>query len=79
MSNPEVEKDIRALPLPDQVVAIEEAIEDALQGRSVKLFSETHMAATYALPKALGKGVRCRVTPDSAGPGWQIAFSPKNC
>ena len=77
MSIPEVEKDIRALPLTDQVVAIEEAIEDALQGRSVKLFSETHMAATYALPKALDKGVRCRVTPDSADQGWQIAFSPK--
>ena len=77
MSNPEVEKDIRALPLPDQVVAIEEAIEDALQGHSVKLFSGTHMAATYALPKALDKGVRCRVTPDSTGPVWQIAFSPK--
>jgi len=77
MSIPEVEKDIRALPLTDQVVAIEEAIEDALQGRSIKLFSETHMAATYALPKALDKGVRCRVTPDSADQGWQIAFSPK--
>ena len=76
VSKQEIKKDLRELPLPDQLTVIDKSIEDAVLGSISILLSNTHMAATYALPNALRRKVSCRVKPLPAK-CWEINISPK--
>ena len=59
--------DLRGRPPAEQMRAAHEAVERAAAGHAVRIVSELDVVATYVLPAAAERGVRCRLEPPSDG------------
>lgn len=59
--------DLRGRPPAEQMRAAHEAVERAAAGDAVRIVTELDVVATYVLPAAAERGVRCRLEPSSGG------------
>ena len=59
--------DLRGRPPAEQMRAAHEAVERAAAGDAVRILTELDAVATYVLPAAAERGVRCRLEPPSDG------------
>ena len=72
------EIDINDRPVPEQIEFVDQAIKKATQGISSKIITNARIVATYSLPNALKKGVRCRVIPNQEGSVFSINIMPRD-
>ena len=61
----------------NQFQFIDEAIEQAVLGISTTIATRERIVATYALPNAVTKRIRCRVIPDDQSSIFRIHFTPQ--
>ncbi len=61
----------------NQFQFIDEAIEQAALGISTTIATRERIVATYALPNAVTKQIRCRVIPDDQSSIFRIHFTPQ--
>jgi len=59
--------DLRGKPPPEQMQSAHAAVEQAAEGAAVRIITELDVVATYVLPAAAERGVRCRLEPPSEG------------
>ena len=59
--------DLRGRPPAEQMQAAMAAVEHAAEGAALRIISDLDVVATYVLPAAAGRGVRCRLEPPSNG------------
>ncbi|MYA19621.1 MAG: hypothetical protein F4Z25_04985 [Chloroflexi bacterium] len=59
--------DLRGRPPAEQMQAAMAAVEQAAGGAALRIISELDVVATYVLPAAAERGVRCRLEPPSDG------------
>ena len=59
--------DLRGRPPAEQMQAAMAAVERAAEGAALRIISELDVVATYVLPAAAERGVRCRLEPPSDG------------
>lgn len=59
--------DLRGRPPAEQMPAAHAAVERAAGGTAVRIITELDVVATYVLPAAAERGVRCRLEPPSEG------------
>ena len=59
--------DLRGRPPAEQMQAAMAAVEHAAGGAALRIISELDVVATYVLPAAAERGVRCRLEPPSNG------------
>ena len=59
--------DLRGKPPPEQMQSAHAAVEQAAEGAAVRIITELDVVATYVLPAAAERGVRCRLEPPSQG------------
>lgn len=67
--------DLRGTALPRQMESINGALIEVVNGSTITIITEQQMLATYVLPIALDRGVRCRVSPQKEV--WKIELFPK--
>ena len=72
------EIDINDRPVQEQIEFVDQAIKKATQGISSTIITKARIVATYSLPTALQKGVRCRVIPNQEGSVFSINIMPGN-
>ena len=68
--------DINERPVQEQLEFIDQAIIKATQGVATTAITNARIVATYSLPNALKKGVRCRVIPNREGSIFSINILP---
>tara|TARA_Y100000590_G_scaffold460804_1_gene621003 strand:+ start:116 stop:352 length:237 start_codon:yes stop_codon:yes gene_type:complete len=78
MESEEKEIDITEQPVQEQIEFVDQAIMKATEGVSSKIITNARIVATYSLPNALKKGVRCRVIPNQEGSVFSINIVPKD-
>ncbi|MDG1840516.1 MAG: hypothetical protein P8J64_07245 [Dehalococcoidia bacterium] len=61
----------------NQFQFIDEAIEQAVLGIHTTIATRERIVATYALPNAVTKRIRCRVIPDDQSSIFRIHFTPQ--
>ena len=59
--------DLRGKPPPEQMQSAHAAVEQAAAGVAVRIITDLDVVATYVLPAAAERGVRCRLEPPSEG------------
>ena len=59
--------DLRGKPPPEQMQSAHAAVEQAAEGAAVRIITDLDVVATYVLPAAAERGVRCRLEPPSEG------------
>ncbi len=59
--------DLRGRPPAEQMQSAHAAVERAAGGAALRIISDLDVVATYVLPAAAERGVRCRVEPPSDG------------
>ena len=59
--------DLRGRPPAEQMQSAHAAVLRAAEGTALRIISELDVVATYVLPAAAERGVRCRVEPPSDG------------
>ena len=59
--------DLRGRPPAEQMQSAHAAVERAAGGAALRIISELDVVATYVLPAAAERGVRCRLEPPSGG------------
>ena len=59
--------DLRGRPPAEQMQSAHAAVERAAGGAALRIISELDVVATYVLPAAAERGVRCRLEPPSDG------------
>ena len=67
--------DLRGRPPAEQMQSAHAAVERAAEGAALRIISDLDVVATYVLPAAAERGVRCRVEPPSDGVR-QMSLSP---
>jgi len=78
MEADEKEIDINDRPIQEQIEFVDQAIKKATQGVASMIITNARIVATYSLPNALQKGVRCRVIPNPEGSVFSINIMPGN-
>ncbi len=59
--------DLRGRPAAEQMRAAHEAVERAVGGAGMHILTDLEVVATYVLPAAAQRGLRCRVEPPTSG------------
>ena len=59
--------DLRGKPPPEQMQAAHAAVEQAAEGTAVRIITDLDVVATYVLPAAAERGLRCRLEPPAEG------------
>ena len=59
--------DLRGRPPAEQMQSAHAAVERAAGGAALHIISELDVVATYVLPAAAERGVRCRLEPPADG------------
>ena len=59
--------DLRGRPAAEQMHAAHEAVERAAGGAGTRILTDLDVVATYVLPAAAQRGLRCRVEPPANG------------
>ena len=59
--------DLRGKPPPEQMQSAIAAVEQAAGGTAVRIVTDLDVVATYVMPAAAERGVRCRLEPPSNG------------
>ena len=59
--------DLRGKPPPEQMQSAIAAVEQAVGGTAVRIVTDLDVVATYVMPAAAERGVRCRIEPPSEG------------
>ena len=59
--------DLRGKPPPEQMQSAHAAVEQAAGGTAVRIITDLDVVATYVLPAAAERGVRCRLEPPAEG------------
>lgn len=59
--------DLRGKPPPEQMQSAHAVVEQAAEGAAVRIITDLDVVATYVLPAAAERGVRCRLEPPSEG------------
>ena len=67
--------DLRGKPPPEQMQSAHAAVERAAGGTALRIVTDLDVVATYVLPAAAERGVRCRVEPPSDG-AHELSLSP---
>ena len=67
--------DLRGQPPAEQMQRAHAAVERAAGGVALRIVSDLDVVATYVLPAAAERGVRCRVEPPSDGVR-ELSLSP---
>ena len=67
--------DLRGRPPAEQMQSAHAAVERAAEGATLRIISELDVVATYVLPAAAERGVRCRLEPPSDGVR-ELSLSP---
>ena len=68
--------DINDRPVQEQLEFIDQAIIKATEGVATTAITTARIVATYSLPNALKKSVRCRVIPNQEGSIFSINIIP---
>jgi hypothetical protein len=68
--------DINDRSVQEQLEFIDQAIIKATEGVATTAITNARIVATYSLPNALKKGVRCRVIPNQEGSVFSINIIP---
>ncbi len=67
--------DLRGRPPAEQLQSAHAAVERAAGGAALRIVTNLDVVATYVLPAAAERGVRCRVEPPSDG-ARELSLSP---
>ncbi len=67
--------DLRGRPPAEQLQSAHAAVERAAEGAALRIVTDLDVIATYVLPAAAERGVRCRVEPPSDG-ARELSLSP---
>ncbi|MYI83562.1 MAG: hypothetical protein F4056_09905 [Chloroflexi bacterium] len=67
--------DLRGRPPAEQMQSAHAAVERAAEGTALRIVTDLDVVATYVLPAAAERGVRCRVEPPSDG-ARELSLSP---
>ena len=59
--------DLRGRPAAEQLREAHEAVERAAAGGGARILTDLDIVATYVLPQAAQRGLRCRVDPPDGG------------
>ena len=59
--------DLRGRPPAEQMLSAQDAVARAAEGAVLRIVTDLDVVATYVLPAAAERGVRCRVEPPSDG------------
>lgn len=71
------EIDLTNEPVKNQLEFVDNAIKLAVDGSSTLILTKARIVATYALPNALTKQVKCRVIPKDDASSFEIYIMPK--
>ena len=67
--------DLRGRPPAEQMQSAHAAVERAAEGTALRIVTDLDVVATYVLPAAAERGVRCRVEPPADG-ARELSLSP---
>ena len=76
MGKAEEIEDVTNLPIPEQLSRVDDSITKAQNGAVTVLLTSSHIVGTYALPKSLGKRIKCKISPTNVPTEWRLDIGP---